>query len=147
MPFNLSLMAKHGHLFSAAIGTVPVAAAAGTRNGAAINRRGNGGLAMGCTVVVTTGVTTGAPTSFAVNTKLQDSPDGASSWADYIPPDLTTVAAAPPITTASGISGMVVNLTGAKQYIRAVEVTTFVGGTSPTVNVQAAAVLYGFDRT
>ena len=147
MSVNLSLMAKLGHLFKSITGTVPAAASAGTRNGTAINRRQNGAIAQGCTLFVSSGAETGAPSARTLDAKIQDSADGSTNWADYIPPDQTTVAAAPQIVAASSSSEVDVNLAGAKAYIRVVEVLAFTAGTTPTLGAQSSVSLYGFDRT
>ena len=147
MSVNLSLMAKLGHLFKSIIGTVPAAPIAGTRNGTAINRRQSGALAMGCTLFASSGAETGAPSARTLDTKIQDSADGSTGWADYIPPDQTTVAANAQIIAASSSAEVDVNLAGSKGFIRVVETLGFTGGTSPTLGVQSTVLLYGFDRT
>jgi hypothetical protein len=145
--FNLANAYKLGTLFKSFIGTVPAAASAGTRNGSAINRRVNGALALGMTLIAKTGAETGAPSARTLDAKIQDSADGSTGWADYIPPDQTTVGAITQITAASSIAEVEVNLSGAKAFIRVVDVLAFTGGTTPTLGIDTTAVLYGFDRT
>lgn len=147
MSVNLGMMAKLGHIFKTITGTVPATPVAGTRNGTAINRRQSGALAMGCTLFASSGAETGAPSSRTLDTKIQDSADGSTAWADYIPPDQTTVAANTQIIAANSSAEVDVNLAGAKAFIRVVEVLAFVAGTAPTLAVQSSVALYGFDRT
>lgn len=146
---NLSSSFKTGSQFKPVIGTVPAAASAGTRNGSAINRRlsGSNALALSATLVAVTGAATGTPTTQTLDAKIQDSADGSTGWADYIPPDQATVGAITQITAVNTVGDVDVNLAGAKQYIRVVEVLAFTGGTTPTLGVQTTVILGGFDRT
>lgn len=145
---NFGLGKKLGNLILTLIGTVPAAVAAGTRNGTGIDRATPGGnLYMGCTLSATLGATTGTPTSFTANYKLQDSADN-SSFADYVPPGgVAADAATAQNTVASTIKEVDIDLSGARRYIRVVETIAFVGGTSPTIGTQSTLQLYGSDRT
>jgi hypothetical protein len=147
MGLNLAGMYKMGVMFKTLIGTVPAAPVAGTRNGSAINRRQSGAIAQGCTLFASSGAATGTPTTQTLDAKIQDSADGSTGWADYIPPDQTTVAAITQITAVNSSAEVDVNLSGAKAYIRVVETLAFTGGSTPTLGVQTAVVLVGFDRT
>jgi hypothetical protein len=147
MSLNFALMGKLGNLLKPFIGVVPLAVSAGTRNGAAINRLVNGSMAAGLELTVVTGVETGAPSARTVDAKIQDSANGSTGWADYIPPDQATVAAIAQITAASSVARVSVNLAGAKQFVRVADTTAFTAGSSPTLNVGSIVQLHGFDRT
>lgn len=143
---NFGLWKKLGALFKPVIGLAPLANSAGTRNGSAIDRSPAGGVNYaGCTLAVQVGTPTGSPTSFTVDVKLQDSADGSTGWADYKPDGSTTAAITQ--ATAAGLAEIDVDLSGAKRYIRVVEVVAFVGGSSPAVPVADAVILVGADRT
>jgi hypothetical protein len=124
-------------------GVPPAASAAGTVNGAGIDRMavtsGEGYLA--CVLKAHTGAATGAPTTQTLDVKLQDSADN-SSFADY-KPDGTTVAAVPQITAVNSENHVNVDLRNARRYIRAVAVTAFTGGTSPTLASAVDVILCG----
>jgi hypothetical protein len=85
---------------------------------------------------VDVGATSGNPTSFTVDCKLQESDDG-STWADITGASIAT------ITTANTQKELNVDLRGRKRYIRAVLTASFSGGSSPTVLASAALVLGG----
>lgn len=145
---NLASMLKAGHAFKPVIGTVPALVAAGTRNGPAIDRATPGGVHYSSlTLHTATGATAGAPTTQAVDSKLQTSGDGATGWADYVPPGETAAAAVAQITAASSNAEVDVNLEGAKRFIRVVETVAFTGGTAPTIGVSSTVILAGADRT
>lgn len=126
-----------GHLISAKAGTVPVAASAGTRNGSAIDRQGMGS----CVLQAQSGASSGTPTSFTLNAKLQDSDDGSTGWADYTPPSGTAAITA--ITAVNTNAEKDIDLAGAKRYVRVQEVVAFVGGTAPTLGAATSVVLGG----
>jgi hypothetical protein len=123
-------------------GNAPLANGAGTRNGAAIDRS-TVGWAKSCVLSAHAGAATGTPTSFTYDVKLQDSADGSTGWADYTQPSGASSA----ITqqTAAGLTEKDIDLTGAKQYVRVVEVVAFVGGTSPTLPAGEQVVFGGGD--
>lgn len=102
-------------------------------NGAAIDRLGF----QSAVLQVANGVATGAPTSYTIDAKLQESADGSTGWTDI------SGAAITQITADNSDEYVDVNLAGAKRYIRVVATTAFVGGTSPTVPVAATVVLDG----
>lgn len=147
MSLNFANSLKMGPLFKATRGTIPAAPVAGVRNGSAINRRVSGSLAMSLTLIATTGAETGSPSARTFDAKIQDSADGSTGWADYIPPDQTTVAAVTQITAASSEAEVDVNLSGAKAFVRVVDTLAFTAGTAPTLGIQTTVVLGGFDRT
>jgi hypothetical protein len=121
------------------VGNVPLNNAAGTRNGSAINRFTSAGRANSCVLHGQTGATEGGPASLTYDLKLQDSADGSTGWADISGASLTQIVAA---STAGKKN---VNLSAAKQYIRAVEVITLTGGSTPKLNASSTVVLGGFD--
>lgn len=88
------------------------------------------------------GLSTGTPTSFSFPFKLQTSDALASGWADYTDPKTGSV---PTVTlTAVSTSGAInVDLSNAKRYLRLSLDGTFVGGSSPTLQVSAGIVLMG----
>ncbi len=116
-------------------GVAPAANAAGTVNGAAIDRMGY----QSCTVVAMTGLDTGTPTTRSATVKLQDSADGSTGWND-----LTGASVA--VSAVSSVGEVDVNLAIAKRYIRVVTTTAFTAGTSPTLFSAAAVVLGGADK-
>jgi hypothetical protein len=124
-----------GSLVKPMVGNVPAAPAAGTRNGAAIDRLGYDS----CVLFQQAGASSGTPTTIALDAKLQDSADGSSGWADI------SGAAITQLTTASSSGKVAVSLSGSKRYIRVVEVLAFTGGTSPTLGVSSSVVLGGPD--
>jgi hypothetical protein len=140
---------KDGAAFaSPQIGTVPAASAAGTVNGTGIDRLGLGsapGMALSADLVAETGATTGGPTSFTVDAKIQDSADN-SSFADYVPPGAASAAAITTITVANTLARKRVDLSGARRYIRVVTVVAFVGGASPTVGNATFVELFGLQN-
>lgn len=123
---------------------VPLANAAGTRNGTGIDRS-TVAYAKSCVLVAQLGAATGTPTSFTHNLKIQHSSDNGSgdAWADYTPP--TGTAALAQQTAGSALVEKDIDLTGAKQYVRVVETIAFVGGTSPALPASAAFVFGGGD--
>jgi len=115
----------------------PLENAAGARNSAAIDRAvANGKLYMSCVVAGRVGAVAGAPSSYSVIYKLQDSADGSTGWADYGSANATLIA---DDTDAEGDF----NLSSAKRYIRVVETSAFVAGTTPKVEGAAVVVLGG----
>ena len=145
---NFSLEKLLGSIFSVAVGNPSLANAAGTRNGAAIDRATPGGVRYaGMSVVAECGAATGKPSAQTLDAKVQDSADGSTGWADYIPPGESTVAAVPQLAADGAISKVDVDLSGAKRYVRIVETVALTGGTSPKLPASEVVVLYGGDRT
>jgi hypothetical protein len=145
---NLATHKKLGSLFKTVKGNPPALPAAGARNGAAIDRSPAGGIHYnGLTLYAASGAETGAPSARTLDAKIQDSADGSTGWADYIPPGQATVAAIPQITAANSEAEVDVDLSGAKRYVRVVETLAFTGGTAPTLGAQETVVLGGADRT
>jgi len=146
MSSNFGLSKKLGAIFKSTKGNPPAAVSAGTRNGAAIDRSPAGGVHYhGLTLHAASGAETGAPSARTLDAKIQDSADGSTGWADYIPQ--ATVAAIAQITAANAEAEVDVDLSGAKRYVRVVEVVAFTGGTAPTLGAQETVILSGADRT
>lgn len=120
----------------------PQAAAAGTINGASIDRAKHGN-ALSAIMRTNVGATSGAPTSFTVQSQLQHAPDNAT-WTNYQPLGVNAQGAAN--ATANADENFAVNLSSAQRFVRVQTVVAFVGGTSPTVGVAADLVLSGEDR-
>lgn len=119
-----------GHQIGTAIGILPSPQVAGTVNGPAVAR------SRSLTVIALTGAVTGAPSSFTVSMKLQDSDDGTSGWADL------TGGALPVLSAINTLAELNLGLT-AKAFVRVVSVVAFVAGTVPTVQVAAIVVTGG----
>ncbi|GMV19018.1 MAG: hypothetical protein AMXMBFR56_72420 [Polyangiaceae bacterium] len=116
-------------------GTVPSASAAGTINGTGVDRLGFSS----CVLDAGSGASTGTPTSFTLDVKLQHSDASGSGYTDL------TGAAVAQITAINTRKRKTIDLKGAKRYIRAVAVTAFVGGTTPTLAQKSDIVLGGAD--
>jgi len=114
-------------------GVSPVASAAATINGVAVDRRDFG------SAVLThfAGAATGAPTAQTAATKLQESDTSGGTFTDV------TGAAPSDLTVDDTDSSVDVDLTGVKRFVRVVTTVSFTGGTSPTLPVGAALVLGG----
>lgn len=116
-----------GEFFTPKQALAPLANAAGTRTSASLDRTGFQSLVLMCSL----GAVTGAPTSLTYDCKIQDSADG-TTFADFLP-DAVTVAKITQAVAGAQLVEKNVNLAGARQFIRVVEVTAFVGGTSPAL--------------
>lgn len=115
-------------------GINPTNSAGGTTSGAAIDRLGYHSAVL----MLMVGSPSGAPTSFTVDAKLQESADGSTGWTDV------SGGAVSQITSANSQAEVNLNLVGLKRYIRAVVTVSFTGGTSPAIPVVACVVLgYG----
>jgi hypothetical protein len=117
-----------------------VASAAGVINGPAIDRQGyESGK-----VHASSGASTGAPTSFTADFKLQHSDDGSTNWLD--PANLGAGFASGVVGTLTAINSEVsknFNFAGLKRFIRVVCTLAFVGGTTPTLVVSSTVALGG----
>jgi len=109
--------------------------AAATVNGSGIDHVGYDDIEL----VVATGAVSGAPTSFSVDVKLQESDDN-STFTDITGAAITQIVAANTLNKVK-----VANAYLKKRYIRTVTVVAFVGGTSPAIPV-AAMVLLGLPQ-
>jgi len=125
-----------GSYIKALAGFSPQAAAAGTINGAAIDRAGF----QSAVLHGRTGAVTGTPTAQTYDLKLQESADGSTGWTDIAGAAIAQIAAA---NTEAEVN---VNLAGAKRYIRVVGTVTFTGGTTPTLQVASTLVLGGASK-
>jgi hypothetical protein len=121
-------------------------AAANTANSTPVYNRLPDNYPLSMTLHLRIGAVTGAPTSFNVVAKVQDSADG-TTFADYVPPPIAgTKQTLAPQTALSVVQTEVevdVDLSGARQYIALNVNPTFVGGTSPTIQAAAVFVLGG----
>lgn len=118
---------------------VPSSAVAGAINGAAVDTEGFGDAV----AIVTVGATTGTPTSFTVDGKVQESADGSTGWTDVTGAVITAV------TVASKTAEIAIDTDKkalSKRYIRLVVTPAFVGGTAPTIGVAGVVVLGKPDR-
>lgn len=126
--------------FVAVATSVAPQAASGNVNGGGIDRFAHN-LALSCVLHNVLGATSGAPSSFTSQAKLQHSPDD-STWTDYDPPGSATVAETVALTAASTENSVAIDLSSANRYVRAVALNTFTGGTSPTV-LQTCDIVFG----
>ena len=76
-----------GELIALDVGIFPSPQVASTVNGPAIPRPG------AFVILAVTGAVTGAPSSFTVSMKVQDSDDGTTGWADLAGGALTVLTA------------------------------------------------------
>jgi hypothetical protein len=117
----------------------PESAAAGTINGASIDRTLHN-LPQSCVLHQVVGAETGAPNTTSVQTTLQHSPDNAT-WSNY--QIGTAVQQTAALTAANSENTAAIDLAGAYRFIRAVTAVAFTGGASPTVLVAADIILGG----
>ncbi len=112
----------------------PQPLSAGIASGLTIDKLGSGNPATAL-LVLEVGATTGAPASFTVDAKIQDSLDGVG-FADV-------AGAAIPTVTAANIQALlrVDNLATLRRYVRVVVTPAFVGGAAPTVQASAHLLL------
>lgn len=123
----------------------PTSPLAGTVNGAAVDvhQLSGGGADFGSgRVHMETGVEGGTPGSArSVAVTIQDSADGSTGWANVL--DENGVAYGLTISTVSTENSFPINLRKCKRFIRAVAVTAFTGGTSPTLYQSVGLMLSG----
>lgn len=122
------------------IGTPPGNIAAGTVNGTGIDRLGYSS----CVLEVQTGAVGGGPTTQTLDVKLQHSDSSGSGYVDFVP-GASGSGAVPQLTAINTRNAQAIDLRGAKRYIRAVAVTAFTGGASPTFAQAVVVVLGGAD--
>ncbi|ADO68705.1 hypothetical protein [Stigmatella aurantiaca] len=125
-----------GVLVAIRSGTAPAAVVAGSRNSAAVDRRGFDS----CVLAAQTGSASGGPTSLTLAAKLQESADGSTGWTDV------AGAAIEPLISENGVARVNVRLPTAKRYLRVTETVSFTGGTSPTLGASSTLVLCGPDE-
>lgn len=92
------------------------------------------------------GAISGSPSATSIAAKVQESADGSTNWADALDNTGTVIGGT---LTASGV--LLARIEGLglerKRYLRAVETTTFTGGTSPAVLVHGNILLgRGFEK-
>lgn len=121
-------------------GIPPTAPAAGTVNGAAIDRLGF----TNALVEVEAGAATGTPTTQTLDVKVQHSDTSGGTYTDWVPGAAGSGAVAQ-LTAVSTRKRKSIDLKGAKQFIRLVAVTAFTGGTAPTLFQSAKVILNGSD--
>lgn len=116
---------------------VPQAAVAGAVTGTAVDTIGFGDAM----AVISIGATTGTPTSFTVNAKVQESADGSTGWTDK------TGAAIVAGTVASKVAQIPISIAksaASKRYVRLVITPAFVAGTSPAIGISGNIMLGNF---
>lgn len=126
-------LSEVGAYIKPAHGVSPAASAASTRTGSAIDRLGY----HSCVLSVQSGATSGSPTSFTLDAKLQDSADGSTDWTDIADAAITA------LTAADSTGKVHVDLAGARRYVRVSQTIAFVGGTAPTLGNAAQVILGG----
>lgn len=119
----------------------PIAVGAATTNGATIDTLGFGdGMA-----IVTVGATTGSPSSFTVDAKVQE-----SSAANFASPTDITGAAITQVVAAAKTAEIKIPMSriraASKRYVRVVITTTVTGGSSPTVAIGSVILLGNPER-
>jgi len=132
------------NLGAASQGLVPIAEAAGTFNGPAIDCMSAEAILW----LVSLGAATGTPTSFTVQVTIQDSDDGSTGWAnaqDYLGNAIQTASlvAGSQVVALGERGNRELNANSAfrasKRYRRAQVVVAFVGGTTPAIPVDVVA--------
>ena len=112
-------------------GINPTNATATTVNGPAIDRQGF----MTAVLLAACGAPSGAPSSFTVATKVQDSGDGITDWVDVAGATVTTFT----MNNTEGTKDL--DLKGMRRYLRVVQTVAFVAGTTPAIPISAAVLL------
>ena len=140
---NVSSQHNIGAYVAVATSVEPQAAAAGTINGAAIDRAARTNP-LSCVMHTIAGADTGAPTTLSVQSQLQHSPDN-STWTNYTDPSTGNAAQAAALTAVNTENSLAIDLGNAYRYIRVQTVVAFTGGTSPTAEIAADLVLAGED--
>ncbi|MDP2275293.1 MAG: hypothetical protein Q8K32_31395 [Archangium sp.] len=125
------------------VGLEPAARVAGAVNGTGFDRRGFNSLAL----IGVTGAVSGAPSTQAVDFKLQHSDTLGGTYADFVPsiPQPGATGALAQITAVSAVKKRSVDIKTAKAFMRVVGTTAFTGGTAPTLLSSAVVVLGGAD--
>lgn len=93
-------------------------------------------------IKVVTGASSGAPTSFIVSAKLQDSEDN-TTFADVVATQSNPAVALANVIAVNSSAFLEIDLSSLRRYIRVVFTVSFVGGTSPTILVAAEIELGG----
>jgi hypothetical protein len=127
-----------GAFIKSLVGVAPKNSGSATTDGAAIDRM-TYGMAGSCVLHHACGAATGAPSAQTVDSKIQDSADGSTGWADV------TGGAATQLTADSTQAEKDVDLSSAKRYIRVRTVVALTAGTTPALPVAATVTLGGSD--
>lgn len=112
----------------------PIGAVAGAVNGVAIDTEGYADAM----AVVMVGATTGSPSSFTVDAKVQESANGTSGWTDISGAAITQVTAA---AKTGEIAIPLRQRSAHLRYVRVVITPAFSGGSTPTVGISASVIL------
>lgn len=139
-------MNRLGNLISVAPAVDPIAQVAGSPTAIAFDTKLPSGLNAfydDGMVVILVGATSGSPTSFTVDAKLQHSSDGGSTWSDAKDVDGNTYQMA--TMTAEGVAKIPFDRETLKESLQVLITAAFVGGTTPKVGV-GAALLLGFPK-
>jgi hypothetical protein len=115
-------------------GTVPLANAAGTRYGAAIDARGYGSLVL----LAQVGAATGTPTSYTADFSLEESADGTNNWTAVTGSGVTQITADDKLERKDFDCAKL-----SKAYVRVKEVIAITGGTTPKVPASSCVLLGG----
>jgi len=133
-----SQMVDLGYSIKTVPGVAPASNQAGTVNGSAIDRINFDSIVL----FGQTGPVSGSPTSFSIIYKVQHCDASGGTYTDYIPPNASTVAQIV-LDAASQSKELTVNIRGAKQFIRIVQVAAFTGGSTPAALASSAVTLGG----
>ena len=136
---DINVLRNIGSIVVPVTSVFPQNAAAGTIDGASIDRTLHN-MAGSCVLHQVVGADSGSPTTLSVQTKLQHSPDN-STWSDF--QINSTVQETAALTAVNSENTAAIDLTGANRFIRAVQIVSFTGGTSPEALVAAGIVLGG----
>jgi hypothetical protein len=109
----------------------PVQALTATANGSAVDVRSRKGIG-----VIILDSAAGSGTTPTSTTKIQDSADGSTGWADVVDAVLGT-AAFTQVTTSASFQRMSFNFDGCRGYIRTVDT---IAGTTPSFTRSVSAV-------
>lgn len=131
-----------GAYIAAKRSVAPQSAAAGTVNGASIDRLAAGSDCQSAIIVGQIGAISGAPDATSVGFKIQHSDDN-STFVDYNPDDVDIVAT---VTAANTLAQASVDLMAAKRYIRLAAVSAYTGGTTPSAIISGELILGGARR-
>lgn len=127
-------------------GSDPVAQTAGAVNGAAADRIPGAGQQFDSgLMIVSLGAVSGAPSSFTVTNKIQESDDNSTwsdvAWADILPDGDSAPSAMDTASTEQVVR--LAKLRNRERYLRVVSTAAFVSGTSPAVVHYSSLVLTG----
>lgn len=128
-----------GHLLKVVLGNVPLLRDTTVAKSTGFDRSGLNS----CVIVQAVGATSGAPSSFTSDVKMQHSDtDVDGNYVDYQPAGTAASGAITTITAANTVGRKSIDLSGAKKFVRLYEVNAFVSGTSPKVST-ASLIVFG----